>query len=82
MDALPFRPRHALALVPFAAVFVGVPLANRVEPYVLGLPFLLFWIVACVVATSAIMWLLATLDRRERTERAERAERGESRPAA
>lgn len=75
MDAHRFHRRHALALVPFAAFFVGVPLANRVEPYVLGLPFLLFWIVACVVMTSAIMWLLAVLDRRERR-------RAESRPAA
>ena len=71
MDDHRFRLRHALALIPFAAFFVGVPLANRVEPFVLGLPFLLFWIVACVVATSAIMWLLATLDRRERAERAD-----------
>jgi hypothetical protein len=37
--------------------------ANRVEPHVLGLPFLLFWIVAWVVAASAIMWLIWVLDR-------------------
>ena len=55
------RPYHALALVPAIGFLGGVPFANRVEPYVLGLPFLLFWIVAWVVATSAIMgavWLL------------------------
>jgi hypothetical protein len=41
----------------------GVPFANRVRPYVLGLPFLLFWVTAWVVLTSAIMWLIYALDR-------------------
>ena len=41
----------------------GLPLANRVEPYVLGLPFLLFWIVAWVLITSGVMGLIYALDR-------------------
>jgi hypothetical protein len=41
----------------------GVPFANRVEPYVFGLPFLLFWIVAWVLITSAVMGLIYALDR-------------------
>jgi hypothetical protein len=41
----------------------GVWFANRTEPYVLGLPFLLFWIVMWVVAASAIMWTIWVLDR-------------------
>jgi hypothetical protein len=60
------RPRRAhrlLALLPPLGFLVGVPFANRVEPYVLGLPFLLFWIVAWVVATSAVMGLIWMLDR-------------------
>lgn len=40
----------------------GVPLANRVEPYVFGLPFLLFWIVAWVVITAGVMGLIYVLD--------------------
>lgn len=58
-----FRPYHLLALLPSIGLLGGVPFANRVEPYVLGLPFILFWIVAWVVTTSAIMWTLRHLDR-------------------
>lgn len=62
-----FRPRvyHLLALLPTVAILVGVPFANGVRGYVLGLPFLLFWILGCVIATSAIMALIGALDRRD-----------------
>lgn len=61
-----------LAVVPAVGMLGGVPFANRVTPYVFGLPFLLFWVTAWVVLTSAIMWLIYALDRaRERD-----AERG------
>lgn len=56
------RPYHLLALLPTVGLLGGVTFANRVEPYVLGLPFLLFWVVAWVVLTSGIMALVATLD--------------------
>lgn len=56
-----------LAVVPAVGMLGGVPLANRVRPFVLGLPFLLFWVTAWVVLTSVIMWLIYALDRaRER----------------
>ena len=55
---------HALSALPFIGVLAGIFFANRVEPYVLGLPFLLFWIVMWVVAASAIMWGIWALDRR------------------
>ena len=56
-----------LAVVPAIGMLGGVPFANRVTPYVFGLPFLLFWVTAWVVLTSAIMWLIYALDRaRER----------------
>ncbi len=61
---LVFHPYHALALLPMLGLLGGVWFANRVEPYVLGLPFLLFWIVMWVVAASAIMWIIWALDRR------------------
>lgn len=58
-----------LAVVPAIGMLGGVPFANRVTPYVFGLPFLLFWVTAWVVLTSAIMWLIYALDRaRERTK--------------
>jgi hypothetical protein len=60
-----------LALLPALAILVGVPFANRVEPYVLGLPFLLFWILGCVLLTSAVMALVAALDLRRPADRAD-----------
>jgi len=62
------RAYHWLAIVPPLALLAGLWFANRAEPYVLGLPFLLFWIVLWVVATSATMWLIWTLDRRRASE--------------
>lgn len=60
-----FRAHHALALLPTIGLLGGIPFANRVEPFVLGLPFFLFWIVAWVVATSAIMWVVWSIDRND-----------------
>ena len=60
------RRHHLLAIVPAVGLLGGIPFANRVEPYVFGLPFLLFWIVPWVVATSATMALIWTIDRRAR----------------
>ena len=62
------RPYHILAAVPTVGLLGGIPWANRVEPYVLGLPFLLFWVVMWVVTTSAIMLLITTLDARHEAE--------------
>ena len=61
--AIGLRPYHALALLPMVGLLGGVWFANRTEPYVLGLPFLLFWIVMWVVVASVIMWIIWTLDR-------------------
>ena len=59
-----------LALLPTIGLLGGVPFANRVRPYVLGLPFLLFYIVAWVVATSALLGVVYAMDHaRERGER-------------
>ena len=41
----------------------GVPFANRVHALVLGMPFLLLWILGWVILTSACMTLLYFLDR-------------------
>ena len=56
------RPYHLLALLPTVGLLGGVTFANRVEPYVLGLPFLLFWVVSWVVMTSVIMAVITSLD--------------------
>ena len=44
-----------LALIPAAALVAGLPFVNRIEPVVLGMPFLLFWIVAWVLLTPAFL---------------------------
>jgi hypothetical protein len=64
----PPRPHRWLALLPTLAICVGVPFANRVHAMVLGLPFLLAWIVGCVVLTSVVMAIIAALDRRAEGE--------------
>jgi hypothetical protein len=53
-----------LALLPTLGMLGGVPLANREQPYVLGMPPLLAWIVGWVLLTSAFMGLIFALDRR------------------
>jgi len=53
-----------LAVVPPLSILVGAPLANGVRLYVLGLPLILFWIVACVLLTSATLAVIAALDQR------------------
>jgi len=60
--------RFALAALPWVGMLVLAPFANRVEPYVLGLPFLLFWIVLWVVLTAACMSIVYLTDPRNRTE--------------
>jgi hypothetical protein len=50
------------AVLPFVAMIVGPFFANRVTPYILGLPFLLAWIVASVGLTVGIMTVIFRLD--------------------
>ncbi|MEQ1834211.1 MAG: DUF3311 domain-containing protein [Candidatus Eisenbacteria bacterium] len=53
-----------LAVIPALLILVGAPFANRVHALVLGLPFLLFWIVGCVLLTSVTMAVVGALDAR------------------
>ncbi|MGG2093497.1 DUF3311 domain-containing protein [Bacillus sp. S13(2024)] len=53
---------HFLALIPFVGILGGIIFANRVTPYVLGMPFILFWIVLWVVLTSVTMAVIFKLD--------------------
>lgn len=55
--------RGLLAGVPIAALTLLVPLANRLEPRIAGLPFLLVWIVVWVILTPAFIWSIGRLDR-------------------
>lgn len=44
-----------VAAFPVLALTCGLPFVNRLEPVVLGLPFLLFWILAWVLATPLFL---------------------------
>lgn len=64
-DAAPDRTRTVrvvLASLPFFGILGGAGFANRSEPFVLGLPFLMAWIVLWVVATSALLAIVYFLD--------------------
>jgi xanthosine utilization system XapX-like protein len=53
---------RALAALPFIGILLGVPFVNRVEPLMLGMPFVLAWIVMWVVLSSIIMAIVYRLD--------------------
>jgi hypothetical protein len=54
----------ALALVPVLALTLGIPLANRVEPRIAGLPFLLAYIVCWIILTPAFLLAVYRNDNR------------------
>ena len=57
-----------LAVVPFLALVAGPFFVNRATPLVLGLPFLLAWIVVWVLLTSLIMAVIYVADPDNRTD--------------
>ena len=63
------RLSYLLGALPFLGILGGVIFANRVEPFVLGMPFILFWIVLWVVLTSVIMAIVYQLDPATRLRR-------------
>ncbi|HEV3091320.1 MAG TPA: DUF3311 domain-containing protein [Candidatus Cybelea sp.] len=56
--------RAILAAIPIAALSVAVPLANRIEPRLFGMPFFFCWIVGWTALTPAFIWTIGRLDRR------------------
>ena len=53
-----------LPLIPVVALVGSGWFANRLEPRIMGLPFLLAWILFWVVATGGVMGLVYRLDNR------------------
>jgi hypothetical protein len=49
------RLAFAVAIIPMLVLVGGLPFANRLEPVVFGLPFLLTWIVGWVVLTPLFL---------------------------
>lgn len=52
------------AALPFVTLVFCLPLVNRVRPVILGLPFLLFWIVFWVLMTPLALYLADRAARR------------------
>jgi len=60
------KPRLALFVgaVPFLMLVFALPFVNRVEPVILGFPFVLFWIVVWVALTPLLLFLADRIERR------------------
>ena len=62
------RPALWLLLVP-AVLYCAAPLvANSIEPRILGVPFLLAWVLAATVVSPLVIWAAARLDPAYRTD--------------
>ncbi|MFK2827000.1 DUF3311 domain-containing protein [Bacillus sp. B190/17] len=57
---------HLLVLVPLLGMLGGIGFANRVTPYVFGLPFLHFWLVLWVILTSFVLMIIYRMDEGKR----------------
>jgi Protein of unknown function (DUF3311) len=59
-----------LAAIPFAAMCFSVPLWDRIEPRILGLPFNLAWLVAWIILSSVCLAVAYRMETgREKTSR-------------
>jgi len=62
------RLRVLLTLIPFIWTIGMIPFVNRVEPLVLGLPFLAFWLVAGVFVAFVCISALYHIDSKKRQD--------------
>ncbi len=53
-----------LAFIPFCGLCFSVPIWDRLNPHVLGLPFNMFWILAWVSATPVLMSIAFRIEKR------------------
>ncbi|MER8070116.1 DUF3311 domain-containing protein [Streptomyces sp. NPDC094034] len=60
------RPHLLWLLVPFVLFLVALPWVNRVEPVLLGLPFLSLWLLGATVLTPVAVALAWRGDQRLR----------------
>jgi len=55
MNPMRGRLSLAVAFIPALTLVAGLPFVNRLQPVVLGLPFLLTWILGWVLATPLFL---------------------------
>jgi hypothetical protein len=60
--------------VPFLLFVAAVPLANRIDPVIAGLPFLWFWALVSVILSPVAIWLAARGDPLYARDEAERGD--------
>ena len=53
-----------LGAIPFITLVFALPFVNRTEPVILGLPFLLFWILSWLILTPAILFTAYVLEKK------------------
>jgi len=53
-----------LGAIPFLTLVFALPLVNRIHPVILGLPFLLFWILAWVMLTPVLLFAAYKLEKK------------------
>jgi len=65
--------KYALVLgaIPFVMLVFALPLVNRIHPVVLGLPFILFWILAWVMLTPLILFFAYRLEQKDDSDEGE-----------
>ncbi len=51
-----------IGLIPFIAICFSVPLWDRVDPRIAGMPFNFFWLIAWFVLTPICMWAAYRLE--------------------
>ncbi len=56
------RLHHVLGLLPFLHATLGLVVANRVKPFVFGLPFFMAWIIGGVLLSALVMACVYRLD--------------------
>lgn len=68
-DNIPGMPRRlslVIAAIPVFALTFAVPLVNRDDPHVFGMPFVLAWIVVWIAVMPALLWFIHTKIERRR----------------
>lgn len=63
--------KYALMLgaIPFVMLVFALPLVNRINPVIFGLPFLLFWILVWVMLTPLILFFANRLEKKYGSDR-------------
>ncbi|MCC2527133.1 DUF3311 domain-containing protein [Bacillus halotolerans] len=62
---------HILAALPFIGLLLGIPFANKVTPYLFGMPFILAYVVMWALLTSVLMAIVYVLDKKNKREETE-----------